>query len=218
VRLELDKPVLVDGEEVGKLGDLVVDPVAKRVTHLVVKPHHGDDTSHLVPIEVADSAEQDGRIALTCSRAEFEALPAVQEFTYLRLDEVKTDDPDWDVGVTDILALPYYDSTGLAGPVEAVGDMGVVWDRVPKGEVELRRSSRVMAADGDYLGDVDGFLVDDDGDHITHFVLERGHLWGKREVTIPISAVAGVSTDAVSLSLTKDEVGDLPSVPVHRWR
>ncbi|HEY5661454.1 MAG TPA: PRC-barrel domain-containing protein [Gaiellaceae bacterium] len=217
MRLELDKPVILDGEEVGKLGDLVVDPVAKRVTHLVVKPHHGDDTSHLVPIELADSADQDeGKIALTCSRAEFEALPAVEEFTYLRLDEVKTDDPNWDVGVSDILALPYYDSTGLAGPVEAVGDMGVVWDRVPKGEVELRRSSRVMSADGEYLGDVDGFLVDD-GDHITHFVLERGHLWGRREVTVPIGSVASVESDVVTLSLSKDEVGALPSHRVHRW-
>jgi sporulation protein YlmC with PRC-barrel domain len=216
VRLELDKPVTVDGEEVGKLGDLVIDPVAKRVTHLVVKPHHGDDTSHLVPIELADSAEQDGKIALTCSHADFEALPAVEEFTYLRLGEVKADDPNWDVGVSDILALPYYDSTGLAGPVEAVGDMGVVWDRVPKGEVELRRSSRVMAADGEYLGDVDGFLVDD-GDHITHFVLERGHLWGRREVTVPIASVASVESDVVTLSLSKDEVGALPSHRVHRW-
>ena len=216
MRLELDKPVSVDGEEVGKLGDLVVDPVAKRVTHLVVKPHGGEGTSHLVPIELASSTEQDGKIALTCSRADFEALPAVEEFTYLRLGEVKTDDPDWDVGVSDILALPYYDSTGLAGPVEAVGDMGVVWDRVPKGEVELRRSSRVMAADGQYLGDVDGFLLDD-SEHITHFVLERGHLWGRREVTVPIGSVASVESDVVTLSLSKDEVGALPSHRVHRW-
>jgi uncharacterized protein YrrD len=73
-----------------------------------------------------------------------------------------------------------------------------------------------MSADGDYLGDVDGFLVDD-GDHITHFVLERGHLWGRREVTVPINAVASVESDVVTLSLSKDEVGALPSHRVHRW-
>jgi sporulation protein YlmC with PRC-barrel domain len=215
VRLELDKPVLCEDEEVGKLADLVVDPVAKRVTHLVVKPEHGAGASHLVPIGLVEPTEQVGGIALTCSRAELEALPAVEEFTYLRLGEVASNDPDWDVGVSDVLALPYYDSTGLAGPVEAVGDMGVVYDRVPKGEVELRRSSRVMAANGDYIGDVDGFLVDED--HITHFVLERGHLWGRREVTVPIGAVASVESDVVTLSLSKDEVGALPSHRVHRW-
>ena len=127
-----------------------------------------------------------------------------------------TKDPDWDVGVSDVLALPYYDSTGLAGPVEAAGDTGVVYDRVPKGEVEVRRSSRVMSADEHYLGDVDGFLLDDD-DHITHVVLERGHLWGRREVTVPIGALESVASDVVTLKLSKDEVGDLPAHKVHRW-
>lgn len=215
MRLELDKPVLCEGDEVGKLADLVVDPHARRVTHLVVKPEHGAGSSHLVPIELVEPSEQVGGIVLTCSRAELEALPPVEEFTYLRLGEVTTDDPNWDVGVSDVLAQPYYDSTGLAGPIDTVSDMGVVYDRIPKGEVELRRSSRVMAADGHYLGDVDGFLVDED--HITHFVLERGHLWGRREVTVPIGAVESVESDVVTLKLSKDEVGDLPSHKVHRW-
>jgi sporulation protein YlmC with PRC-barrel domain len=215
VRLELDRPVLCEDDEVGKLADLVVDPVAKRVTHLVVKPKHGAGESHLVPIELVEPGEQVGGIVLTCSRAELDALPPVEEFAYLRLGDVDTNDPDWDVGVSDVLALPYYDSTGLVGPVEA-GDMGVVYDRVPKGEVEVRRASRVMASDGHYIGDVDGFLVGDD-EHITHFVLERGHLWGRREVTVPIGAVESVESDAVTLKLSKDEVGDLPSHKVHRW-
>lgn len=215
MRLELDKPVLCEEREVGKLADLVVDPVAKRVTHLVVKPEHGHGTSHLVPIELVEPTEQVGGVVLKCSKAELDALPPVEEFAYLRLGEVKTGDDEWDVGVSDVLALPYYDSTGLAGPVEAVSDMGVVYDRVPKGEIELRRSSRVLASDGDYIGDVDGFLVDED--HITHFVLERGHLWGRREVTVPVGAVASVESDVVRLSLSKDEIGALPSHKVHRW-
>jgi hypothetical protein len=32
-----------------------------------------------------------------------------------------------------------------------------------------------------------------------------------------MSAVGQVYTDAVTLTLTKDEVGDLPSERVHRW-
>ena len=37
-------------------------------------------------------------------------------------------------------------------------------------------------------------------------------------MTIPIGAVAKVETDAVTLSLSKDEVGHLPARRVHRWR
>lgn len=40
-------------------------------------------------------------------------------------------------------------------------------------------------------------------------LLDEGHLWGKRRVAIPIGAVADFS-DGVRLSLTKDEVRDLP--------
>ena len=94
-------------------------------------------------------------------------------------------------------------------------EAGISYDRVPKGEVEIRRSSTVAATDEEFLGKVDGFVVD--AGHITHFVLERGHLWGKREITIPIGAVAKVESDAVSLSLSKAQVEKLPAVRVHRW-
>src|SRR3954452_22378615 len=118
MRLELDRPVLCEEKEVGKLADLVVDPVAKRVTHLVVKREHGAGASHLVPIGLVEPGKDVGGIALRASRSELDALPPVEEFAYLRLRDVKTDDPEWDDGVSDVLTLPYYDSTGLTGQGE----------------------------------------------------------------------------------------------------
>jgi hypothetical protein len=90
------------------------------------------------------------------------------------------------------------------------------YDRIPIGEVEIRRASSVTSADGHHLGHVDGFILD--GEQITHLVLEHGHLWGRREVVIPALAVARVETDEVVLTLSKDAVGALPSARVHRRR
>ena len=73
----------------------------------------------------------------------------------------------------------------------------------------------MYSADGHHLGHIDGFLVDGEA-QITHIILEHGHLWGRRDVTVPIGAVAKVETDAVTLGLSKDEVGELPSVRVKR--
>jgi uncharacterized protein YrrD len=92
-----------------------------------------------------------------------------------------------------------------------------IYDRIPKGDVEIRRASPVTSSDGHHLGHVDGFVVDGE-DHIGQLVLEHGHLWGKREVVIPVGAVASVQTDEVVLKLTKDQVGALESRRVHRWR
>ena len=218
MRLELGKPVRCTDGAVGELADIVIDPVEKRVTHLVVRRRDGDGGSHLVPVELAGAADQGSHeISLECTIDEVQALPDVQEFAYLRLGEVPKSDAKWDIGVQDVLALPYYTTTGFGEPIGPLDQsVGVTYDRVPKGEVEVRRSSGVYTADGHYVGDVDGFLVDDD-EHITHFVLEQGHLWGRREVTVPIGSVAKVESDTVTVDLSKDELGALPSHRVHRW-
>ena len=141
----------------------------------------------------------------------------MEEFAYLRLGESLANDPDWDVGIENVLALPYYGYAGLGEPtMDYDPHISMTYDRVPKGEVEIRRASEVMSADGHRLGHVDGFLVAGD-DQITHVVLERGHLWGRRDVTIPIGAVSRVKMDFVAVRLTKDEVAALPAIPVHRW-
>jgi len=217
MRLELGKPIRCTDEAFGELADVVIDPIAKRVTHLVAQPSGGDGSARLVPIELVEAGGGDDEILLRCTTEDVLGLDHVQEIAYLRLGDAPTSDPDWDVGVEDVLALPYYEGSefmGFAGAA-GVGDFDVTYDRVPKGEVEIRRSSTVSATDDDFLGRVDGFVVDDD--HITHLVLEHGHLWGKREITIPIGAVAKVETDAISLSLSKAEVEALPAVRVHRW-
>ena len=214
MRLELGAPVRCTDEELGELADLVIDPVMKRVTHLVVNPRHEHGTARLVPVELAEGDEEQPVISLNCTVEEARRFAPVQEFAYLRLGEFPIDDPDWDVGIQDVLAMPYYES-GL-GPGDYAADTGIIYDRVPKGEVEIRRSSAVTSADGHHLGHIDGFLVD--GEQITHVILEHGHLWGRRDVTVPIGAVAKVETDAVTLGLSKDEVGALDSIAVRRWR
>jgi sporulation protein YlmC with PRC-barrel domain len=215
MRLEFGKQVRCTDAVVGELADVVIDPIEKRVTHLVVRPHHRRGHAWLVPIDLADSGVEDDVISLRCTAEEVAAMPDIENFAFLRTETSLVSDPEWDVGVTDVLALPYYESAGFDYMSAAAQDVELVYDRVPKGEVEIRRASSVMTADGEYVGSVDGFLVD--GGDITHFVLERGHLWGRREVTVPIGAVEKVESDTVTLGLSTDEVGALPAHRVHRW-
>ena len=170
-----------------------------------------------MPIRLAKGRDDEEReIQLECAVEEAQGFESVHEAAYLRLGESPAEDPDWDVGVEEVLALPYYAGLDVgAYPGDLASHVSDVYDRVPKGEVEVRRASAVIFADGHSLGEVDGFVVDVD-EHITHFVLERGHLWGRKEITIPIGAVARVETDAVHVALSKDEVGALPAVRVGR--
>ena len=219
MRLELGSPVNCTDGPFGELSDVVIDPTKRSVTHLVVAPHGDHGKAKLVPVELATEGEASA-ISVGCSLEEAGQLDHVEEYAYIRLGESPDLEAGWEIGVESVLAQPYYGYGAGVGyevtPTDYDPHVSVTYDRIPKGEVEIRRASEVTSSDGHHLGKVDGFLVGDD-DAITHFLLQRGHLWGKKEVTIPINAVASVHTDSVSLTLSKDEVGELPSVPVHRW-
>ena len=86
-------------------------------------------------------------------------------------------------------------------------------DTVPQGEVDVRRGDPVEATDGE-IGRVQGLVIDRGSLHVTHVLLQEGHLWGRKEVAIPISVVTSTS-GGIRLRLSKQEVKDLPPVDIH---
>lgn len=199
----------------GELSRVVVDPVARVLTHLVVEPKHRQGQGRLVPIDLADAGAAE--IKLRCSMAEFDALEDAEETRFL---------PDvtgeMGYGAGETYAWPYYGlgggalvgmggGLGIAGGELAGAPQFTISDRVPKGEVEVSRGEPVHASDG-RIGRVQGLVIDPQDHHVTHVLLEQGHLWGKKAITIPIGAVEQVTVDGVRLNLTKDEVRELPAV------
>jgi sporulation protein YlmC with PRC-barrel domain len=214
MRLELGSAVMCRDGRYGELADIVVDPITRRVTHLVVQPHHHQEQARLVSIELARALDEG--LELDCSLADLDALKPVRESEYLRVGEFPADDPAWDVGIESVLALPVYqDLDSMGASIDPDPHVMVNYDRIPKHEVEIRRASDVLSSDGHRVGHVDGFLISDDD--TADIVLEHGHLWGKREIVIPSTAVASVENDSVTLSLTKDEVEALAPRRVQRW-
>jgi len=190
----------------GKLARVVIDPVARALTHLVVEPTHGHHFGRLVPIDLVDSSAD--RIRLSATLAQFEALDEAEETEFLPVPDVS----GWGYGPGQMLAQPYFGlgfSRGMDLGLAPVPHT-VVHDRVPVGEVEVRRGDQVHATDG-AIGHVRGLVIDPQDRHVTHFLLEEGHLWGRKVVAIPIGAVKDV-TDGVVLTLTKEAVGALPPV------
>jgi hypothetical protein len=46
--------------------------------------------------------------------------------------------------------------------------------------------------------------------------MREGHLWGKMDVFIPLSAMGNTRKDTVFLKLDKHQIESLPTSPVHR--
>lgn len=194
----------------GELKRVVIDPVAGALTHLAVGPSHGEGGGHLVPIDLIASVAQE--IELRCTKAEFDALEGADETQFLPQQSGHLGYPSQHV-----YTLPFF-GMGLRQMAleEEAADRGHVdrqqhtYDHVPVGEVEVRRGDHVDATDG-AIGSVKGLVIDPSDHHVTHILLDEGHLWGEKTVAIPIAAVTRVG-EIIRLSLSKDEVRDLPAV------
>ena len=109
MRLEIGNSVRCTDGLYGELADIVIDPLEKRVAHLVVRPEQNKGEARLVPIELAKGRDDKEReIELGCTLDEAQGFESVHKSAYLQLGDNPAEDPDWDVGVEDVLALPYY--------------------------------------------------------------------------------------------------------------
>jgi hypothetical protein len=168
----------------GKLRRVVIDPVARAVTHLVVDR---DGVGRLVPLDLVDTST--GEIQLCCTMAEFEQLDSAEK------------------------TQPFY---GQAGPRLLEGTRyapAITYDDLPPGEIAVRPDKHVHATDGD-IGQVRGLAIDPGNQHVTYVLLQEGHLRGRKEVAIPVSAVTRIDGDGIWLNLTKQQVQDLPPVDI----
>jgi hypothetical protein len=174
----------------GEVRRLIIDPATEIVTHLVIQPGHRQEAGRLVPVRLVETA--DGDIRLRCTRAEFGELDHAAERDLVAGAE----------------APQIVEHGGVSGA--ALRQTTVLEDVIPVGETEVGPGEPVHAVDGE-IGRVQGFLVSPGDDRVTHVLLQEGHLWGRKKIAIPLSAVTGVDA-GIRLNLTKQQVEELPPV------
>lgn len=204
VQYEIGAAVSCRDGSCGQLVRVVLNPVARAITHIVVEPKHRQGQERLVPVELIDADAPE--LCLRCSISEFDKLEYAAEIHFL-----SESGGDLGYGKGEMSVWPYYGLGGAIGGGMPEGPQTYFTSRVPAGEVEVRRGEQVHASDGD-IGRVQGLVIDPSNHHVTHVLLQEGHLWGKKQVSIPMQSVKAVDGEGVHLDLTRDEVRDLPPV------
>jgi hypothetical protein len=203
ITLEIGATAHWDDGPAGEVLCLVVDPTARRVTYLVVEPKHRQGIARLVPPDhVGQAGDHTDELRLRYTEAEFEKLNPAEE------------GPATDIEPVVLLASqsPWTDPAGFPGaygalPGEAVEPVDLVPSLYP-GEEEEWRGDPVHATDG-HIGYLHALRIDRDTGKVTSVLLKK-HLWGHKDVTIPIDKVSGFS-GGIHLSMTKHEVQHLAS-------
>jgi sporulation protein YlmC with PRC-barrel domain len=201
MRFHKDAEVLTaDGTRVGTVDHLVIDPDQTDVTHIVVREGVFLEEDRLVPVEEVDRTAEDDAVILKSGAAprEFEA------FIEDRYRQATVERPMF--GPPGLALYPLPDapgdfvgfSTARSAPITSTGDR-------PSGAEVIEPGSPVLTSDGRRLGSVQEVVTSDDGT-IDGFIAESGVLWWKKHWLIPAAWVRDVSSEAVHLTATDEQV------------
>jgi sporulation protein YlmC with PRC-barrel domain len=193
------KVVCSDGP-CGQSTNVIVNPVNNKVTHFALRDKSlPNNPTRLVPAGmVADVSPQ--QITLTCSKADVADMPPFIVTNFI---------PQSAPGYAYATGEAYHSQYVLNDTAyDSVNEQ-----EIPAGEVEVHSGMHVQATDGK-VGKLDALVLDHDSGSITHLLLREGHLWGKKDVAIPVSDIKYSDGESVYIKLDKAAVKGLPAVPV----
>jgi len=184
----------------GQSINVIINPVTHQVTHIAVQDKNlPDNPTYLVPVEKISSAVQN-QITLSCNKDEVALMPPFIVTRFIQETGSGT----------------AYASGGAYTSQYVINNTGydsVQERKIPQGELAVYGGMHIQAADGK-VGKLDELVLDPKDGDITHLQMREGHLWGKKDVAIPVSAVDFVDDKTVYLKLDKKAVKALPAVPV----
>jgi hypothetical protein len=178
----------------GQLTHLVLNPKLQWVTHLVVKDKSQKQTERVLSVKYIEEAATKA-VHLNCA---IESASIFQPFEVIRYKQVPGEGSDasifWSI---DRQAEHHF-------PTDQIYTL-VKTRSIPLSEVVVNQNTRVEAIDG-AVGRLRGFQVNSFGWEITHLIFHRGHLWGQKEIEIPVSEVQSIAENTVRLKLNRKTI------------
>jgi sporulation protein YlmC with PRC-barrel domain len=183
----------------GHVTHVVLIPTTERITHLVVSNESYPVIEFLVSIDHVVKSTSN-MILLDCSNEDLSKMPVFDRVFFVpSVLSGFSGDP--------YMMWPY--------AIPEINNIRLEKEHIPADELIIHRGARVESTDGS-VGRVDEFLINPENDLITHLVLREGHLWGQKDVTIPVSQIDHYHDNTVYLKLDKQAIGMLQTVPIRR--
>jgi len=201
--LPINAKVYCQDKLCGYAQGVLLNPTTDVVTHIVVKESHNSHAERLVPMEMVDASLTD-TIHLKLDTTMLQNLPPLYDVEY-----IQTTVPHF-IELSDMTFMK---------PVQVPKKIFIKEKiyHIPGNELPVNRGTCVYSADGYMVGTVDEFLVDQNGGHVTHLILREGHIFGEKDVFIPLTEIETINESDIHLALDKKSIERLPFIPVRHF-
>lgn len=202
------------GEKLGTLERVIIDPSTKEVTHLVIGKGLLFTTNKVVAMDMVNP-EIEETITLLSPKQGIDEFEDFEDADYINLDRE-------DRAEQDVEAAYWYPATNLAWwRTGMTGMYGGTYpampiyvrktkQNIPEGTIALEEGARVMSRDEKHVGNIEQVLVDSQDNRVSHFVISEGFLFKERKL-IPVFWISAIEEDEVRLSVDADFMDRLPA-------
>jgi uncharacterized protein YrrD len=204
-----------NGEKVGRIDRVVIDPESNELTHLVVKKGFLFTKDKVVPIDLVETTDED-QVVLKEGPQTPEDFPDFEETHYIQAQESGSFAKQ-DLGGVKPLAWYYPFPRGSWWRASMGGYPGYPQPpylrktelNIPDDTVPLEEGAKVVSSDGEHIGDIERIYADEEEQRATHVMVSQG-LISKSRKLIPTMWVKHVHEEGVRLSISKNFVEHLP--------
>lgn len=199
-----------EGEKIGTLERVVIDPQTRAVTHIVVEKGWLFSTNKVISMSEIDTERED-KLVVTSRREDPDEFPAFEESHYVNLDQ--NDQPHTDVG-----SVFWYPPANLAWWRAGAAYMGYyppipnyavrTTHNIPEGMIALEEGAKVISKDEQHVGNIEQVIVDPEDNRATHFVIQGG-LFSKRKL-LPVLWISHIDEKEIHLSVNSVLLERLP--------
>jgi sporulation protein YlmC with PRC-barrel domain len=200
-----------DGQEVGRIDRVVIDPETKKVTHVVVRKGLLFADDRVVPIGLVAEATED-HVNLRRVAGDLHNLPKFEESHYVQSPEEEGGHHSPSSGryASPLYGPPpaaagtSYPDPGLSGPQYAKR----VEQNIPEGTVALREGAKVIANDGKLVGHVEEILTDIETEQALYILISKGLVTKERKL-IPALWVREIDENEIYLTAPAEVLAKL---------
>jgi uncharacterized protein YrrD len=214
MRIDLGTDVFgTDGEKVGEVDKIVIDPDTKQIHQFVV--HRGFLTRENKLVDVSMISGQDDQgLRLDLTADQVNELPDYVEQRFVQVPQHDVDSIPFilptAMGAGGYLYGAPYAGRGYEGGQDSFFDAApsvapVIEDEsnIPETDVMISEGTDVYGADGDKVGSVGEVLLSESG-AIQGFVVSKGLIF-KKDVRVPIDWVESADESEIRLNVTSAE-------------
>jgi sporulation protein YlmC with PRC-barrel domain len=201
-----------NGEDLGRLDRVVIDPKTGDVTNIVVRKGFFFSEDRVIPVEWIESTN-DEEIRLREDVEDFENLPVFEQAHYLNSEDIDARYGERTPRAYPSDAPPVYWYPPVASPMgfPAHYTMPMAFEterNIPEGTIALKDNSKVFGNDGEDVGSLERVFSDEEG-RVTHIVIIQGMLSKSRKL-VPTHWIKSVAEDEIHLGVNSDYLDKLP--------